>query len=56
MMSICSDHGSLEVVDEGPLEILPGVDGVWLEALESSERRGFQGNQEVERLGRVGSP
>jgi hypothetical protein len=21
--SVCSDHGSLEVVDEGPLEVLP---------------------------------
>jgi hypothetical protein len=44
MTSTCSNHGSLEVVDEGPLEILPGVDGVWLEALEPSERHGFQGN------------
>jgi hypothetical protein len=30
MMSSCSDHGSLEVVDEGLLEVLPGVDGIWL--------------------------
>jgi hypothetical protein len=55
MMSTCLDHGSLEVVDEGPLEILPGVDGVCLEAVKPSERRLFQGYQEVERLGRVGS-
>jgi hypothetical protein len=55
MMSTYSDHGSLEVVDEGPLEILLGVDGVRLEALEPSERHEFQGNWEVDRLGRVGS-
>jgi hypothetical protein len=54
MMSIRSDHRSLEVVDEGPLKILPGVDGVRLEALKPSERRGFQCNRELERLGRVG--
>jgi hypothetical protein len=28
MASVCSDHGSLEVVDEGPLEVLLGFDGV----------------------------
>jgi hypothetical protein len=28
MASARSDHGSLEVVDEGPLEVLSGVDGV----------------------------
>jgi hypothetical protein len=55
MMSTYSDDGSLEVVDEGPLEILPGVDGVWLETLEPSERHGFQGYREVECLGGVGS-
>jgi hypothetical protein len=38
MTRTCSDHGSLKVVDEGPLEILLGVDGVRLEALEPSER------------------
>jgi hypothetical protein len=26
--STCSDHGSLEVVNEGPFEVLLGVDGV----------------------------
>jgi hypothetical protein len=56
MMSTCLDHGSMKVVDQGPLEILPGVDGVRLEALEPCERRRFQGNREVERLGTVGSP
>jgi hypothetical protein len=47
MMSTCPNHRSLEVVDEGPLEILPRVDGVRLEALEPSERYGFQGDREV---------
>jgi hypothetical protein len=56
MTSTCSDHGSLEVVNEGPLEILPGLDGVWFEAFKPSEWRGFQGHQEVECLGGVGSP
>jgi hypothetical protein len=28
MASARSDHGSLEVVDEGPFEVLPRVDGV----------------------------
>jgi hypothetical protein len=37
MVSACFDHGSLEVVNEGPLEILPGVHGVWLETLKPSE-------------------
>jgi hypothetical protein len=55
MTSTCPDYRSLKVVDEGPLEILPRVGGVRLEALESIKRHGFQGNQEVERLGRVGS-
>jgi hypothetical protein len=55
MASTYSDHGSVEVVDEGPLEILPEVDEVRLEDFEPSERNGFNGNREVERLGRVGS-
>jgi hypothetical protein len=37
MMSTCSIHESLEVVDEGPLEVLPGVGGVWFKAFEPSE-------------------
>jgi hypothetical protein len=53
---VCSDHGALEVVDEGPFEILPGVDGVWFETFKPSEGCGFQGYQEVECLGGVGSP
>jgi hypothetical protein len=45
MVRACSDHGSLEVVDEGPLEVLPGVDGVWFETFKPSEGHGFQGCQ-----------
>jgi hypothetical protein len=54
--SACSDHRSLEVVDEGPLEVLLGVDGVWLEAFKPSEGRGIQSYREVESFGRIGSP
>jgi hypothetical protein len=54
--SACSDHGSLEVVDEGSLEVLPGVDGVWFEAFEPSEECGSKGHREIECLGGVGSP
>jgi hypothetical protein len=36
-----SDHGSLEVVDEGPFEGLPRVDGVWLEAFKPREGCGL---------------
>jgi hypothetical protein len=32
-----SNHGSLEVVDEDPLEVIPRVDGVSHEALKPSE-------------------
>jgi hypothetical protein len=56
MICTCLDHGSLEVVDEGPLEILLGVDGVWFKSFEPSEGCGFQGYWEVECLGGVGSP
>jgi hypothetical protein len=37
MASTCSKHGALEVVDKNPLQVLPGVDGVWLEALKPGE-------------------
>jgi hypothetical protein len=37
MVSTYSKHGDLEVVDEDPLQVLPGVDGVWLEAFEPGE-------------------
>jgi hypothetical protein len=50
------DHGSLEVVDEGPLEVLLEVDGVWLEAFKTSDERGLQSYREVESFGGVGSP
>jgi hypothetical protein len=56
MVSACSDHESLEVVDESRLEVLPGVDGVWLEAFKLSEGCGFQGYWKVECLGGVESP
>jgi hypothetical protein len=56
VVSASSDHGSLEVVDEGLLEVLPGVDGVWLEAFKPSEGRRFQSYREVECFGGVGSP
>jgi hypothetical protein len=50
------DHGCMEVVDEGPLEVLPRVDGVWLEAFKPREGRGLQSHREVESFGGVGSP
>jgi hypothetical protein len=31
-------HGALEVVDEGLLEVAPGVDGVGIQTLEPVER------------------
>jgi hypothetical protein len=43
VVSACSDHGPLEVVDEGPLEVLPIVDGVWFEDFKPSEGCGFKG-------------
>jgi hypothetical protein len=39
--STCSDHGSLEVVNEGPFEVFRGFDGVLFEAFKPSEWRGF---------------
>jgi hypothetical protein len=56
MTSTCLDHGSLEIVDEGPLEVIPGVDGVWFKAFKPCEGHGFQGYLKVECLGGVGSP
>jgi hypothetical protein len=55
MTSARSDHVSLEVIDEGPLKVLPGVDGVWFKAFRPSEGRRFQGYREVECLGSIGS-
>jgi hypothetical protein len=37
MASSCSKHGALEVVDKDPLQVFPGVDGVWLEAFKPGE-------------------
>jgi hypothetical protein len=48
MASGGSDHGSLEVVDEGLLEVCLGVDGVWLEASKPSEGCRLQSYREVE--------
>jgi hypothetical protein len=56
MTSTFSDHGSLEVVNEGLLEVLLGVNGVRFKAFKPSEGHGFQGYQEVECLDGVGSP
>jgi hypothetical protein len=55
MASARPDHGSLEVVDEGPLEVLPRVDRVWLEAFKPREGCGLQSHREVESFGVVGS-
>jgi hypothetical protein len=55
MVNACSNHGVLEVVNEGPFEVLPGVDGVWFETFKPSEGSGFQGYRVVECLGGVGS-
>jgi hypothetical protein len=41
MGSARPDHGSLEVVNEGRLEVLPRVDRVWLEAFNSREGCGI---------------
>jgi hypothetical protein len=50
------NHRSLEVVDEGPLEVLPRVDGVLLETFNPYEGCRFQSHREVESFGGVGSP
>jgi hypothetical protein len=55
MASTCTEHGTLEVVDESFLQVLPGVDGVWLEAFKLGERCGFQCQQEVDNFGYVGA-
>jgi hypothetical protein len=41
----------LEVVDEGPVEVLLGVDVAWFETFKPSEGHRFQGYKEVECLG-----
>jgi hypothetical protein len=56
VVSARPDHGSLEVVDEGLLEVLPWVDGVWLEAFKPREGCELQSHREVESFCRVGSP
>jgi hypothetical protein len=56
VMSTCASNCSLEVVDEDPLEPLPGVNGVVAEALQPRERRRVQSHQEVDDLGDVRAP
>jgi hypothetical protein len=56
MTSACPDYGSLEVVDEGMFEVLPRVDGVWLEAFKPHEGCRLKSHWEVESFGGVGSP
>jgi hypothetical protein len=51
-----SNHGPLEVFDEGPLEVIPRVDEVWLETFKLSEWCGLQSHREVESFGGVGPP
>jgi hypothetical protein len=46
----------LEVVDEGFLQVLPGDDGIWLEACNPGEQCRFQRHWEVDNLGRVEPP
>jgi hypothetical protein len=41
MVSARPDHGASKVVDEGPLEVLPQVDGVWLETFKPREGCGL---------------
>jgi hypothetical protein len=56
MVSARPDHGFLEVINEGPLEVLPRVDGVWLEAFKPCEGHELQSHWEVESFDIVGSP
>jgi hypothetical protein len=56
MASARSDHGSLEFVDEIPLKVRQGVNGVWLEAFKPSEGFRLQSYREVESFGGVESP
>jgi hypothetical protein len=54
--STCASNRSLEVVDEDPLELLPGVDGVVAEALQPRERHRVQSHREVDDFGDVRTP
>jgi hypothetical protein len=55
MASTCAEHGALKVVDESFLQVLLGVDGVWLEAFKLGERYRFQRHREVDNLGHIGA-
>jgi hypothetical protein len=56
MASARSDHGSLKIVDEGPFEVFPQVDGDWFEAFKLGEGYRLQSHREVESFSAVGSP
>jgi hypothetical protein len=55
MASTYPCDGPFEVVEEDLLQVVPGVDGVWLEALQPCEWGGLQGHWEVDDLGHVRS-
>jgi hypothetical protein len=55
MTSTFLEHGALEVVDEDLLQILPGVDGVFLEAFKPGEWCGLQCHREIDDLGGAGA-
>jgi hypothetical protein len=54
--STCASDRPLEVVDEDLLELLPRLDRVVAEALQSRERRRVQSHRGVDDLGVVGTP
>jgi hypothetical protein len=54
-MSTCSSDHPLEVVGEDSLQIIPRVDGVFLEALQPCGWSSLQGHQEVDDLDSVGA-
>jgi hypothetical protein len=56
MTSTCASNRSLEIIDEDPLELLPGVDGVVAEALQPRERRRVQSHRKVDNLGDIRAP
>jgi hypothetical protein len=56
VMSTCASNRSLEVVDEDPLELFPGVDGFVAEALQPHEQRRVQSHRKVNDLGDVRAP
>ena len=55
MTSTCPRDGPLIVVEEDFLEVIPVVDGVWLEALQPCDWGRLQGYREVNDFGGVGA-